>query len=121
MPKKPSHIHRLKMHKYKNGTTIYFCTLPECYHKVESHLTVGKVTLCNICHQPFIMTERTALLLRPHCSNCGRQRIQDDDGRHRYIRKFNNKAADNASAVEQAQELRSRLDNLVRNEAEEDI
>jgi hypothetical protein len=120
MSKKPNHLHRLKMHKYKNGTEIYFCTLPDCYYKAETHLTVGKIVLCNLCQQPFTMTERTAKLLRPHCPNCGKQRVIDADGKNRYIRKVGNRVS-NMMSIDTVNKLRSRLDSLTHDEAEEDI
>lgn len=80
------HIHKLKKHKYKNGTTVFFCT-NDCTFKVECELAVGKRVLCNICGQPFVMNEASIKMVRPHCSGCGKTLVKLPDGRRSYVDK----------------------------------
>ena len=120
MPKSPSHIHRLKRHKYPSGNAIFFCTLPDCHFKIDVPLALGKRTLCNICGVEFIMNEYTIKLTKPHCPDCGKVKIKDVDGKSRYIKKVDNRIL-SAVANETSQDLRSRLDNIISPVLEDDI
>lgn len=106
------HIHRLKRHKYKNGTAVYFCSL-NCPYKVEVPLALGKVVLCNICDNSFTMSEYSIKLARPHCVSCGKIQIKDTNGK----RKFINKSEANPIAAIVAEKsiatLRQRLGTVV--------
>lgn len=70
MPKKQDHIHKFKRLKYKTGNTIFFCALPDCNQKMNISLALGKRSLCWRCNEPFIMTEYSLRLAKPHCENC---------------------------------------------------
>jgi NMD protein affecting ribosome stability and mRNA decay len=112
---KEKHIHKLKKHKYPNGTAIFFCYLPDCHFKVEAALALGKQVLCTQCDEPFIMNEYTVRLTRPHCSNCGKRQIKNERGEKFYI----NKRAPNILreiAADDVNNLRNRLDSLVKDD-----
>jgi|SRR5215471_969604 len=120
MPKKESHTHKLKKHKYPSGNTVFFCTLPDCHYKLDSALSVGKKSLCNICGDEFIMTEYTIKLTRPHCEKCGRVKVKDANGTTRYVKKAANKILSNV-AVDSSNDLRNRLSNVTGTALEDDI
>lgn len=67
---KTSHICKLKRLKYKSGNTVFFCTLPDCNKKFNIALTLGKRSLCWRCGEPFVMSEYSLRLAKPHCENC---------------------------------------------------
>lgn len=113
------HIHKLKKHKYKSGNTVFHCILPDCYFKVETALALGKEAICNICGESFIMSEYSIRLTRPHCANCGRREVKTNDGKKFYVNK-RTKAIMTDVAVEEASDLRSRLDSIT-NHKDEDI
>lgn len=69
---KKKHIHLVKRHKYKNGESIYFCTLDDCSFKINVELSLGKRFICNRCYEPFIMTTISKRMSKPHCANCTR-------------------------------------------------
>lgn len=86
MPKVQEHTHKLKRHTYPNGTRVYFC-INDCTFKVEAAFALGKIVLCNICNQPFVMNEYSIKLARPHCNNCGKMKVSDPDGKARFVSK----------------------------------
>lgn len=111
----------MKKHKYKKtGNEIFFCVQPDCYFKIEAHLMLGKKSLCNICGCEFVMGEYAVKLHRPHCQDCGKVKVKDADGKNRYIRKIANRAVANV-AIDVGHNLRSRLDNAVKDDLEHDI
>lgn len=118
----PEHIHKLKRHKYKNGTEVYFCTL-NCNFKVEVPVALGKLVICNICNEPFTMTEYTIKLARPHCSNCGKQRIKNEDGTVSFVNKSRLGVIAADLADKSVSSLRERLGTVVQMEkrVDEDI
>lgn len=64
------HIHKFKRLRYKSGNEIFFCSLPDCSVKLNIALALGKRSLCWRCEQPFIMTEYSLRLAKPHCDAC---------------------------------------------------
>lgn len=120
MPKQQSHIHKLRKHKYPSGNTIFFCTLPSCHYKIDAPLALGKVSVCNICGNDFIMNEYTLKLVKPHCLDCGKVRIKDTNGKNRFIKKVTSKVL-SAIAADANQDLRARLDSIVEDGVEDDI
>jgi hypothetical protein len=64
------HVHKFKRLKYKTGSTIFFCTLPDCSVKLNPALALGKRSICWRCGEPFVMTEYSLRLAKPHCENC---------------------------------------------------
>ena len=119
MAKKSSHVHKLRKHKYPTGNSIFFCVLPDCYHKIDYMLALGKQTLCNICGAEFTMNEVSLKLHKPHCAGCGKVKVKSADGKNIFVKKVANKVLAEAAIVT-SQNLRSRLDNVVK-ESEEDI
>jgi hypothetical protein len=63
------HTHKFRRHKYKSGNIIYFCVL-DCTVKMAPALAIGKKSLCNICGEPFTMTDYSVRLAKPHCDKC---------------------------------------------------
>ena len=121
MPKTPSHIHRLKKHKYpRTGNTVYFCTLPDCHYKIDSALALGKRSECNICGNEFIMSEYTIKLVRPHCVDCGKVKVKDAEGKPRYVKKVINQIL-TAVATDVNNDLRSRLNSVASVDLEDDV
>lgn len=120
MAKKPSHIHKLRKHKYPTGNAVFFCIMPDCHYKLDVALALGKRSLCNHCDAEFLMTEYTVKLNRPHCPNCGKIKVKDAEGNNRYVKKVANNILTDV-AVENTQDLRSRLDNISSSTVEDDI
>src|SRR3970282_99899 len=110
MAKAISHRHKLKKHRYPNGTAIFFCILPDCHFKVEAALALGKEVLCNQCNEPFLMNEYTIKLTKPHCLNCGKIAVKTSSGRNIYVNKRAPKILTEIAAND-VNNLRSRLDS----------
>jgi hypothetical protein len=105
------HVHKLKKHSYKTGMTIFFCTL-DCSYKIEAALAVGNKALCNICEEPFTLTELSVRLKRPHCLNCGRKVIKDENGKRKYVDKNSSDQVTASVRIDDLGDLRSRLDSV---------
>lgn len=115
------HIHKLRRHKYKNGTVVYFCSM-DCHFKIERELAIGKRTLCNICGEPFFMNEYSVKLAKPHCTNCGKMRIKNDDGTVQFVDRNRTKVIAEEMAANSVNSLRERLSSVVQMEPkDEDI
>jgi hypothetical protein len=113
------HTHRLKRHKYPNGTKVYFCTL-NCDYKIEAALALGKEVICNICGDKFVMNEYSVKLAKPHCINCGKMKVKVD-GETRFVSKGRPQAAISELARQTTESLRDRLGKVVTMERDEDI
>ena len=115
------HVHKLKKHTYPNKTSVYFCLL-NCNFKIEVAMSVGKVTLCNLCGEPFTMTEYHTRLVRPHCSKCSRVRTRDDDGKVRYVRPTSTLSeVSKTIAKSSIKNLRDRLEQVTSDEHLNDV
>lgn len=70
--KKAKHIHRYIRRTLtpRSTTLIYACIEPGCSHYVYPNHLVGKISLCNKCREPFVITPKLALLAKPHCKAC---------------------------------------------------
>lgn len=75
--KKSDHIHKLKRHTYKTGHSVYMCILPDCFFKSEPEFMLGKRVICNRCDEPFLMSQYSLRLAKPHCSNCHNSHRKD--------------------------------------------
>lgn len=64
------HVHKVKRLRFKSGNSMYFCTLPDCYFKLNPALILGKKVICWRCGEEFIMNEYSVRLARPHCERC---------------------------------------------------
>lgn len=119
--RKVTHVHKLKRHIYpKTGNAIYFCTLPDCHHKIDVPLALGKNTICNYCGDEFTITENTLKLKLPHCDKCGKVRVKNEDGSYRLAKKVQNHILDSVPLAS-ASELLSRLNSITTVADEEDI
>lgn len=81
------HTHKLKKYKYSTGNAVFFCTLPDCHFKIDVGLSLGKMCICNICNNEFQLDEYTIKLSKPHCRNCGKQKVVNQDGKITYVNK----------------------------------
>jgi len=121
MAKVSKHVHRLKKHKYvKTGNAVYFCTLPDCHFKIEAELALGKRVLCNLCNNEFIMNEYTVKLVKPHCENCSKRKVDGADGKKHFIRP-NALPILSSVAEKNTGDLRSRLNSATSTVIDEDI
>lgn len=120
MAKLQSHLHKLRRHKYSSGNAVFFCISPDCHYRIDVGLALGKRAACNICGNEFIMNEYTIKLAKPHCSDCGKVKIKDAEGRNRYVKKVTNKILTGV-VVEASEDLRSRLSDATNIELEDDI
>jgi hypothetical protein len=120
MKKAVAHVHKLQRQKYRNGTKVYFCIL-NCNYKIEVAFALGKETICHICGQQFTMNEYTVKLAKPHCQNCGKRKILDDDGNAKYVQKGRQERAIAEIGMSSAHSLRSRLDRAVAIAQDEDL
>lgn len=116
------HVHKLKKHKYKNGTDVFFCSL-NCNFKIDAPLALGKIVLCWTCEQPFAMTEYTVKLSRPHCVGCGKIRVKDENGKLRLRNKDRMNPIAAGIAESATKNLRQRLGTVITMEkpTDEDI
>jgi hypothetical protein len=70
------HTHRYKRApagKEKDGKVYYFCTLPDCYHKMQREFLVGKKSLCNECGAELTLRLKEELRrAAPKCAKCSK-------------------------------------------------
>lgn len=64
------HIHKLRRLVHKSGNKIFFCALPDCNYKINVALALGKRSICWRCGEPFLITEYSLRLAKPHCDLC---------------------------------------------------
>jgi hypothetical protein len=65
------------------------------------------------------MDEYTLKLIKPHCRNCGKQKVTDNEGNTRYVNKI--RGVLNAVADSSVEDLKHRLENAVVVHAEDDV
>lgn len=75
------HTHKFRRKVYDSGNKIFYCTLPDCYFKIELGLSLGKISLCNRCNQPFEMNSYSIRLSKPHCPNCHKSSGTDNESK----------------------------------------
>lgn len=70
------HVHRYQRKRLgaDKNYTVYACNLPGCNHYLERTLVKGKLSLCNRCGTPMIMTPFQLTLAKPHCLDCTRRK-----------------------------------------------
>lgn len=121
MSKVRDHIHRLKKHKYKNGTPVFFCT-NNCSFKIEVPFALGMEALCNVCGDSFTMTEYTLKLAKPHCANCGKVQVIDEaTGKKKFVQKGRANEALADLGKEAVISMKDRLGKVVAMAKDEDI
>jgi len=118
--KPKNHTHKLKSHIYPTGNAIYFCTLTDCYFKIDCPLALGKESICNVCGMEFIMTEYTIKLHLPSCNNCRKVKVSGSDGKKHYVRRDSTPVVASL-ASDNAEDLRSRLNSAISKPTEDDI
>lgn len=105
MPRVAAHAHKLKRHKYKStGTAVFFCVLPDCSYRSDTHLTLGKRSICWRCGKEFKINEYSIRLARPHCNSCTKSK--------EVVPVPVEKITKNA-AIESANDLKTRLTNTI--------
>lgn len=72
------HIHQLKRHKFKTGSSIYFCVGDKCGFKIQPQLALGKMVICWRCNKPFKLNEYSIRLAKPHCNACHKNKEVDN-------------------------------------------
>jgi hypothetical protein len=69
-----SHTHQYHLRPYgSKGLKVYACALPNCTHfQLEKSLLIGKMSLCNQCGDPFMLSNETIAreVVRPRCAQC---------------------------------------------------
>lgn len=123
------HAHKLRRLTYKTGTSIYFCTLPDCFFKVQCEVMLGKKAACNLCGDEFVMNEYQIKLKSPHCMRCSKIKIKGHDGKRHYVRRdslpFAAQIMQAESPVEGAkrlvENLQTRLSDALESDEDKDI
>lgn len=127
------HIHKVKRQRFKSGNHMYFCTLPDCYWKINPALFLGKTTICWRCGEEFNMNEYSLRLARPHCEKCHKTKSEDKEEAtinalsqaHRDITQSGVSMAPIAESLSLADKLTSLLkkqaSNTIATEGDEDI
>lgn len=65
------HIHRYVRIKLGSKKRIEFkCSLPTCVHHIKPELAVGRLSQCNKCGIPFVLTKVALTRAKPHCDSC---------------------------------------------------
>jgi hypothetical protein len=58
---------------------VFKCTKPLCTHYVPLNMAEGKMCECNRCGEPMILTKESMLHALPHCLNCIKRKVTQDD------------------------------------------
>lgn len=86
MLKKQDHTHTFRRHTFPStGNKVFFCTDDKCSYKIDVSLSLGKLNICNRCGNPFKMDHVSIRQAKPHCRECDRRRVKDEDGATRYV------------------------------------
>lgn len=120
MSKVRDHSHKLKRTEYASGTKVYFC-IDDCSYKVEVPFALGKLVRCNICNQEFQMNEYSCKLARPHCGNCGKIQVKDEEGKRRFVSRNRPQQAIADLAKSAVTDMKSRMTRVVEMAKDEDI
>lgn len=65
------HIHKyVRIKLGKNKRIEFKCALPTCVHHIKPELAVGRLSQCNRCGVPFILTKVALTRAKPHCDAC---------------------------------------------------
>lgn len=110
--KDKEHVHKLKRHKYPGGTAIFFCIL-DCNFKIDAPFALGKQSICHLCGNEFTMTEASIRLTRPHCQNCGKFKVVDENGNAKFIQKSRQPQAIADMGKQAVGSLKDRLGKVV--------
>jgi hypothetical protein len=83
MPKVQVHAHKYLRVKLGNkGFTVFRCVKLGCPHYIRAELVIGMLFECWRCGGEFQMTQKTAMLKKPHCVSCTRPYGKDNEIMH---------------------------------------
>ena len=120
MLKKQNHIHTFRRHTYKSsGSSIFFCTDAICNYKIDCDLSLGKEVLCSRCGEPFRIDNISIRQAKPHCRNCDKRRVKDNETGKSYL--VNPKEVVSEIANDRIESLKDRLSKATVDESKEDI
>ena len=106
MSKQSSHTHKFKRLRFKSGNEVFFCVDADCNKKLNISLALGKRSICWRCGQPFILSEYSLRLAKPHCDNCHKPKgvIKEDINDLRVIKEHNEEIIHELSLAERLQQ-----------------
>ena len=82
MAGKSDHVHRYELVDIgvKAPYVVGRCTFPDCTHYLPKKLLRGRRSVCEQCHEPFVIpTRESRICVRPLCASCrGKKRRKDD-------------------------------------------
>lgn len=73
------HIHKLKRIKYTNGEAIFFCINGSCEYELNVKKSLGKPNECHRCGKTFNLDELSMRLAKPHCKQCTKGKVKDEE------------------------------------------
>lgn len=119
------HVHKFRRHRYSSGNTVFFCALPDCKVKIDPALSLGKRSICWRCGEPFILTEYSIRLAKPHCENCHKPKTLPAELSDRVMEMSSSDVEQLTGAVvsvapNAVSDLKSRLAGVLRRAADEE-
>jgi hypothetical protein len=63
---------------YRPSAIVLQCVKPECNYQLEPGRLIGKISECNRCHEPFIMSKISVSHVQPHCDSCVVRKAKPD-------------------------------------------
>lgn len=64
------HVHKYIRIKLSNGTLKARCSIAGCAHYIPIELAVGRISICNICNNEFVLEKRHFKNAKLHCDDC---------------------------------------------------
>jgi hypothetical protein len=64
------HIHKYQKEVLGKDYRILRCHIPGCNHYIRESLGIGKLSLCNRCNEPIVLTSWHLQRKKPHCQEC---------------------------------------------------
>lgn len=76
-PKRSNHIHKFRRMDMSNNKEkpylVYHC-INNCTSYFPISKTLGMVSICNRCNEPFLMGNVSITHAKPHCNECTKSR-----------------------------------------------
>lgn len=74
----------------KEDYKVFKCILPNCTHYIHESLALGMLSICPRCGDEFKLTQKSLLLVKPHCNKHAKTQEQKDvlDIVHSVLDKF---------------------------------
>lgn len=79
--RKNKHLHRFerrdigsKVGPNKKKFVVFACNKPECSYYIRADLVEGKLSECNICGKPMVMTKEAMTRVTTRCTACVRRK-----------------------------------------------